>query len=107
MYRPIGVEGNQCERLYIALVVNRHRHLFWSTSVKATPEAVRILNETFNQAVLGSSHLATLNGINTVMCMQPISVGWQKAARDLGGDAIDLDPANGTFLGMFDPDNRR
>ena len=85
--------------LRFSLVVDRHRHLFWSTSVKATPEAVRILNETFTQAVLGSSHLASLNGINTDLCMQPISAGWQEAARDLGGDAIDLDPANGTFLG--------
>ena len=85
--------------LPFSTVVDRHRHLFWSTSVKATPEAVRILNETFTQAVLGSSHLASLNGIITDMCMQPISAGWQEAARDLGGDAIDLDPADGTFLG--------
>lgn len=80
-------------------LVTKSSHLFWSTAVKATPEAVEIVSTTFTRAVLGSSRLSKLKGINTDMCMQPISTGWQQAARDLGGDAIDLDPADGAFLG--------
>jgi hypothetical protein len=30
--------------------------------------------------------------------MQPITTSWLQAARDAGGDAIDLDPADGPFL---------
>ncbi|KAI9794986.1 MAG: hypothetical protein M1816_000006 [Peltula sp. TS41687] len=83
--------------------VRTNNVLYWSTSVKATAEAIEILNTTFTQAVLENARLKKMNGTSMFMCMQAITTNWQQAARDLGGDAIDLDPANGTFLAIVFP----
>lgn len=39
-------------------------------------------------------------GTSGSLAMQPITTSWLQAAKDAGGDAIDLDPADGPFLSM-------
>ena len=44
-----------------------------------------------------------LDGVNCSIgaAVQPITTLHMQAARDKGGDAIDLDPARGNFVSMF------
>ena len=42
--------------------------------------------------------LKNTTGTSSSLAMQPITNSWLQAARDAGGDAIDLDPADGPFL---------
>ena len=67
------------------------------TSVKATPESVRLLNDTLVTSAL-SGELKNIPGLSLGMSIQPITTSWLKAAKKSGGDAIDLDPKDGPFL---------
>jgi hypothetical protein len=49
--------------------------------------------------------LTNTTGTSASLALQPITVSWLQAARDAGGDAIDLDPANGPFICMMRPCN--
>jgi hypothetical protein len=69
--------------------------------VKATPEAVYLTNTTFIQAAM--EQVSDLSDLLTSITYQTITEDWVKAARASGGDAIDLDPTDGAFLGK----NRR
>ena len=46
---------------------------------------------------------AILSAVNCTVgsAVQPITKRHLKAARDAGGDAIDLDPADGNFVGTL------
>ena len=50
--------------------------------------------------VIGSAatHLKPFNDSNIDLAYQPITKEWIQAARDAGGDALDLDPADGAFI---------
>lgn len=74
-----------------------HREAFHCTGLKASAEAVRIVNETVTNAAL--AELKTVQGCSVSMSLQPISRKWLKAAQDAGGDAISLDPADGSLIG--------
>ncbi|EAA63242.1 hypothetical protein AN3274.2 [Aspergillus nidulans FGSC A4] len=72
------------------------RRSFWATAVKATPEAVYLANTTFIQAAM--EQVSDLSDLLTSITYQTITEDWLDAARASGGDAIDLDPADGAFL---------
>lgn len=48
-----------------------------------------------------NEHLKDIEGSTASIAYQPISHAWLQAARNSGGDAIDLDPAKGSFVGMY------
>ncbi|KAF4556518.1 FAD-binding domain-containing protein 57 [Elsinoe fawcettii] len=75
------------------------RRLFASTAIKVSPETVNILNQTFTDNV--SRQLAGLSdktNSTVTLAIQPITRQWLQAAKDAGGDAIDLDPTGGPFI---------
>ncbi|KAL4922537.1 cytochrome P450 [Aspergillus aurantiobrunneus] len=72
------------------------RRSFWTTAVKATPEAVYLANTTFIEAA--TEQVSDLPDLLTSITYQTITEDWLDAARASGGDAIDLDPADGAFL---------
>ncbi|OCL11143.1 FAD-binding domain-containing protein [Glonium stellatum] len=74
------------------------RQLPWITGMKAKPESVYLANQTFVTAAL--SQLTDIPNATTSITYQLISHSWLVAARASGGDAIDLDPANGGFIAL-------
>lgn len=75
------------------------RQLFWSLGLKPTAEAIKLAND----IVIGGSleQLKNVANCSLSLAFQPITQAWLKAARASGGDAIDLDPNDGTFLGSL------
>lgn len=73
------------------------RELFYSTNIRPTKEALGLANKTIITAAL--EQLKSVTGCTITLAFQPISKSWLKAARASGGDAIDLDPADGGFVG--------
>lgn len=65
--------------------------------MKATPEAVYLANNTFFDTAI--KEVSDLPDLLTSITFQTITEDWLDAARASGGDAIDLDPAEGSFLG--------
>lgn len=80
---------------HILTLPSPHSHLFWSVGLKATPATVYLANSTFFAATPSMSDIA---GLTLYTVYQPITVAWITAARAAGGDAFDLDPANGPLL---------
>ena len=67
------------------------------TSVKSNPQSIKLLNDTLVSMAL-SGELSHVPGLSLGMSIQPVTTAWLTAAKKSGGDAIDLDPANGPFL---------
>ncbi|CAI7653218.1 unnamed protein product [Penicillium pancosmium] len=74
-----------------------NRRSFWTTAVKATPQAVYLANNTFFETAI--EQVSDLPDLLTSITFQTITEDWLDAALASGGDAIDLDPAEGGFLG--------
>ncbi|KAI1208441.1 uncharacterized protein F4807DRAFT_431346 [Annulohypoxylon truncatum] len=72
------------------------RNTFYCTSLLATTEAVRLINQTVTPLAL--SMLKGVRNSFVGLSMQPITQSHLKAARNAGGDAIDLDPNDGDFI---------
>ena len=72
------------------------RWLFGSTAVKVSPNTVNLLNDQYTQFAIDS--LKDVAGSQSSLALQPITKAQLQAARNAGGDAIDLDPALGTFI---------
>lgn len=71
------------------------RQNWYMTSIKASARSIQLINETVTSAGLSMKNVSDCGlGIS----MQPITQAFVQAARDAGGDAIDLDPADGSFL---------
>ena len=76
--------------------IHLSRVLFWSTAIKPTAEAIAIVNTTITQAAL--TQLGNVSNATVFWSPQPINKSWLQAAVDAGGDAIDGDPAKGSFI---------
>lgn len=72
-----------------------HRRLFRATSVKSTPEAVRLIQSVFDDQATQLKNI--VNGSVTVT-YQYMSEAFVQAAH-VSGDAIDLQPADGPLIG--------
>lgn len=75
-----------------------YRNTFYATSLLATADAVRLINETIPPIAL--SMLEGVQNSFVGLSMQPVTKSHLQAARDAGGDALDLDPNDGDFIGM-------
>ncbi|KAI0179441.1 hypothetical protein GGR52DRAFT_306858 [Hypoxylon sp. FL1284] len=72
------------------------RNTFYATSLLATSDAIRIINETIPPIAL--SMLGNVQNSFVGLSMQPITRSHSQAARDAGGDCMDLDPSDGDFI---------
>ncbi|KAM7203152.1 FAD-binding domain containing protein [Naviculisporaceae sp. PSN 640] len=72
------------------------RQLAWVTGLKAQAESVYLANRTFTE--MAFSRLGNLPNLTTSITYQPVTKSWLQAAKAAGGDALDLDPANGGFI---------
>jgi hypothetical protein len=74
------------------------RQLFYAVSMKPTREAMLIANKTLIEGAI-----AALSGVANAsfsFAPQPITASWLEASQKApGGNPIDLDPANGAFVG--------
>lgn len=61
-----------------------------------TPESVYLMNDTFVSAAVSELNIP---GLFVAMSFQPITLSHMEATQKSGGDAIDLDPADGPILG--------
>lgn len=75
------------------------RESFYNTALKASAESMAIINDTL--ITLAKSKLSKVN-CTVGAAVQPITQDFLQSARDAGGDAIDLDPADGRFVGKLD-----
>jgi len=73
------------------------RESFHSLSLKATAAAIDLLHQTISSAAL--SQLGSIQSCYVGLSFQPVTRSWLAAARASGGDALDLDPADGDFIG--------
>ena len=75
-----------------------YRWLFASTALKGTSEAVYLTNQTFFETIASMPALKHVPGLLIASTQQTITKAWLEAAQASGGDAIDLNPANGNFI---------
>lgn len=73
------------------------RRLFWVNGLKGTPEAVYLANQTLFDVVAAKP----IPGLTFYAAYEPVSTNWIQAAVDAGGDAFDLNPADGALLSNF------
>ncbi|PVH91512.1 FAD-binding domain-containing protein, partial [Periconia macrospinosa] len=71
------------------------RWAFYATAVKSAPPTMNLLYRNLREQAD-----IILNGINVTVgaAVEPITVNLLKAAKNAGGDAIDLDPEQGPFV---------
>lgn len=83
-------------QLHLIRGLTTTRQLYFTVSLKAVPDSVYLVNNTF--APLALSSLKNVSGFTTTINHQPISQNWIAAAQRSGSDALDLDPADGAFI---------
>ncbi|KAL8725790.1 MAG: hypothetical protein Q9166_007121 [cf. Caloplaca sp. 2 TL-2023] len=74
------------------------RQLFRATSTKSIPQVVNFLYKIFEAK---AKTLRPVTGLIISFVYQPLTTDLLKASRANGGDAIDLDPADGPIMGMI------
>lgn len=74
------------------------RWSFYNIAVRSTPDTMNML---YNSIAQNAD--ALLLGVNCSVgsAVQPVTASHLRAARALGGDAIDLDPEKGNFVSKF------
>ena len=72
------------------------RKLWTATSLKSTPEAVKLARDVYLAEI---KNLRVVAGGTFTITWQPLSQAMVNAARASGGDAIDLDPKDGPVMG--------
>ena len=72
------------------------RQLFWSLGLKATPRAIKLAIDIVIDGAL--RQLKNVTNCSLSLAFQPIIQAWLEAAHKSGGDAMDLDPKDGTFI---------
>lgn len=60
-------------------------------------------NQTFFETVASMPALKQVPGLLVASTQQTITKAWLEAAKASGGDAIDLDPEDGNFVGKTNP----
>ena len=77
---------------------NKTRDVFYATGLKASSESINLINQTISGDAITA--LKNISGASVALSIQPIGRSWLEAAKSSGGDAIDLDPGNGSLIGM-------
>ncbi len=70
--------------------------IFASTAVKVSSKTVALLDKEYTNFAI--QQLKDVAGCGSTLALQPITKAHLQAAKDAGGDAIDLDPSMGTFI---------
>ncbi|KAL8723704.1 MAG: hypothetical protein Q9181_007213 [Wetmoreana brouardii] len=78
--------------------VRTFRQLFRATSLKSTPPVVNFVYDIFKTQ---AQQLKPVQNLIISFVYQPLTVDLLKASRASGGDAIDLDPADGPIMAMI------
>lgn len=78
--------------------VRTFRELFRATSLKSTPPVVNFL---YNIYKTKTQTLKPIPGLLLAFVYQPLTVALLQASKATGGDAIDLDPADGPIMAMI------
>lgn len=73
------------------------RQVFWSVSFKADPRAISIANRTIIDMTF--ERVADAENAAVALTYQPISASWLKESYARGGNALNIDPKLGTFIG--------
>ena len=77
------------------LISTQNRQLFRATSTVSKPAVVKFLYDIFVQQ---ATPLKSVPGLIASFVYQPLTVAHLKASKATGGDAIDLDPADGPVM---------
>lgn len=77
---------------------NALRQLFYDVSLRAVPESIYIANRTVLETA--ARYLGGMN-VSVGAAIQPLTTLHMQAARDRGGDPMDLNPANGGITGIL------
>lgn len=80
----------------VSSVDRSFRDVFNTRSLKISAHSVRLINDSIT--ALAISSLKDVEGSQVSLSVQPVATSWLKAAKAAGGDAIDLDPADGNFI---------
>ncbi|KAI1812291.1 hypothetical protein GGS20DRAFT_578438 [Poronia punctata] len=76
------------------------RQLFMATATKASPESVRLANETFFELMdKMMPELEKVQNLTLRLSPQHISKSYLEAARRSGGDPMDVEPGIGIYIG--------
>lgn len=75
--------------------------MFRSVGLKADPRTIKLGYDAVIPPAL--AELSKINGSSASLAIQPISRSWIEAAKAAGGDAIDLDPADGAIISISLP----
>ncbi|KAL4966563.1 FAD-binding oxidoreductase [Aspergillus stella-maris] len=76
------------------------RQLFRTTTLKASGRAVALTQSVFEETVESMrEELQSVSGLIVRSNHQAITQGWLEAAREAGGDAMDIDPSEVYLLG--------
>jgi hypothetical protein len=76
-----------------------YRRFFWTFSFAPDKRAISIANRTVFDKVF--AELTAVEGAVVSINMQPISGAMLRASSARGGNALDIDPATGTFIGLY------
>ena len=71
--------------------------VFWATLLKGSSESIGLINDSITE--VATTHLKDVENSQVSLSIQPISKSWLQAAKQAGGDAINLDPEKGNIIG--------
>ncbi|KAI9168054.1 Bifunctional solanapyrone synthase [Paramyrothecium foliicola] len=74
------------------------RQLFMSTGLQPGPDSVRLTNETFFETIAKMPELKKVEGLSLTATPQMLTKYWLQAARNAGGDPMDLEPGKGLLI---------
>jgi hypothetical protein len=91
-----GTSGETNPRAPSYYPANPTSGAFHVVSFKSSAQTVRLINDTVT--VDAVKNLKNLTGVNVGISYQWVPKSWLQAAKQSGGDAIDIDPSNGDLL---------
>lgn len=71
--------------------------MFRTLTLKADPRTIQL---GYDAVIPPATQISNVNGSSVSLAIQPISRSWIRTAKAAGGDAIDLDPADGAIIGI-------
>lgn len=74
--------------------------MFWATSLKASPDSVYLINETFFETIAAMPELRHAAGLSLTTTPQMLTRSWIDAAKASGGDPMDIE-SDGGIIGKM------
>ncbi|TGJ88404.1 hypothetical protein E0Z10_g329 [Xylaria hypoxylon] len=76
------------------------RQAFFATGLKPGPKSVKLANVTFFELIDEMPELKKVKGLVLTTTPQMLTRAWLQAARDSGGDPMDIEPHDGIILNL-------